>query len=120
MGIGYIVVVVVVCTTFALGGRWVQLHPEKIVPKGYFVSINCPTARLFRIVVPLMGGFFVVGAIWVATSSLLGLLTTNPTVLNWVVPVIGIVIGVCVELYVRRQAHSEPLKESDSPYGWWP
>ena len=46
---------------FVLGGRCIQLHPERVVPKGQFVGPNSPGARLFRVQVLLVGSVMVFG-----------------------------------------------------------
>jgi len=69
---------VLIAALFGLVGRWIQLHPERIVPKGQFVGRDSSGARLFRAQVILVGSFTVFGGTFVVVSSLLSLLTFAP------------------------------------------
>ena len=56
---------------FGLVGRWIQLHPERIVPKGQFVGRDSSGARLFRAQVVLVGNLMVFGETFGVVFSLL-------------------------------------------------
>ena len=113
-------IVIVVWAAVALGARWFRLHPEKIIPKGYFVSFNCPTARMFRVMAALIGSFFVIGGVMGAISSLFNLLTISPIVVNRIAPAVGLIVGIAAAFYVHREVRLQPPRESDTPFGWWP
>ena len=105
---------------FALGGRWIQLHPERVVPKGQFVGPNSPGARLFRVQIVLVGGFMVFGGTAGVIFSLLSLLTFGSAPLQLPAKLVGVVAGVLAGIYVRKEARTRPEYVSSSPYGWWP
>jgi hypothetical protein len=62
---------------FALAGRWIQLHPERMVPKGQFVGPNTRGARFFRAQMAILGTFVVFGGTTAAVFSLLSLLRST-------------------------------------------
>jgi membrane associated rhomboid family serine protease len=105
---------------FGLLGRWIQLHPERIVPKGQFVGRDSSGARLFRAQMVLMGTFMVFGGTFGVVSSLLSLLTFRSAILQLLARLIGLVVGVLAAIRVRKEVRSQPGYVSTSPYGWWP
>ena len=109
-----------IAALFGLLGRWIQLHPERIVPKGQFVGRDSSGARLFRAQVVLVGTLMVFGGTFGVIVSLLSLLTFRSLVLQLLARLIGLVVGVLAAICVRKEVRSRPEYDSDSPYGWWP
>jgi hypothetical protein len=105
---------------FALGGRWIQLHPERVVPKGQFVGPNTAGARLFRLQIALLGTFIVFGGTAASVSSLLSLVTFGSVPMELTAKLIGVVAGVLAAVHVRKEVKGQPEYVSTSPYGWWP
>lgn len=105
---------------FALFGRWLQLHPEKLVPAGHFIGPHTFGARLFRLQVAFLGTFAVFGGITGALYTLLQFATFGSVVLGWIALLLSIAAGVFVAVRVRREVKARPVHESKSPYGWWP
>lgn len=87
----------------ALGGRWVQLYPERVVPKGHFTGPNTRGARLFRIQIAILGTFAVFAGTCSAVFSLLSLLIFGSESLGWIAQLMGVVAGILVALRVRRE-----------------
>lgn len=108
------------CAGFALLGRWLQLHPERIVPEGQFMGQNTFGARLFRAQVFLVGTFAVFGGTCGALYSLLQLAAFGSAVLDWVIRLAALVAGILAAIHVRKEVKARPVHESKSPYGWWP
>jgi membrane associated rhomboid family serine protease len=111
---------IVLAVGFGLGGRWIQLYPERVVPKGYFVGPNTLGARLFRAQMVVLGGFMVLGGTWIALSSTLSLVSFGSSIVVWFGQIIGVTAGVAAVIYVRREVNARPPYISDTPYGWWP
>jgi hypothetical protein len=78
-----VIVGILISVAFTLGGRWVQLHPERVVPKGWFVGPNTFGARLFRGRMAVLGTFAVFVATWIAISSILSLFAFSSVILWW-------------------------------------
>ncbi len=104
---------------FAFFGRWIQLHPEKVAPKGSFGGPNTFWARLFRAQVIFIGTGAVLGGTWCAVFGLLSALTSNLIVLG-IGQVAGLGLGMYVAVRVRKEVRRRPAYVSTSPYGWWP
>lgn len=111
---------IVMGIVFALLGRWVQLHPERVVPKGHFVGPNTFGARLFRAQTVVIGGFAVFGGTWIAVSKLLTLVSFDLSILAWIAQFIGVAAGAAAVSYVRKEVKKQPPYVSNTPYGWWP
>jgi hypothetical protein len=105
---------------FALFGRWVQLHPEKIVPTGHFTGPDTLGARLFRAQVAVIGTIAVFGGTYGALHGLLQFATFGSVAFGWIVVLTAVATGVVAAVYVRREANARPMHKSTSPYGWWP
>jgi cytochrome c biogenesis protein CcdA len=114
------VVAAILFAVFALGGRWIQLHPERTVPKGHFVGPNTRGARLFRAQVAILGTLMVFGGTAATVFSLLSLLTSASVRLELFAKLIALVAGVLAAIRVRREVRTRPQYVSSSPYGWWP
>jgi hypothetical protein len=114
------IVATILFAVFALGGRWIQLHPERTVPKGQFVGPNTLGARLFRAQIAILGIFMVFGGTTAAVFSLLSLLTPASARLELLAELIGVAAGVLAAIRVRMEARTRPEYVSSSPYGWWP
>src|ERR1700739_97089 len=117
---GVPIVAAVLFAVFALGGRWIQLHPERTVPKGQFAGPNTLGARLFRAQVAILGTFMVFSGTTAAVFSLLSLLSSALLRLELVVKLIGVVAGILAATRARMEARTRPEYVSTNPYGWWP
>jgi len=105
---------------FAFVGRWIQLYPERTVPKGQFVGPNTLGARLFRIQMAILGTFMVFGGTTGAVFSVLSLLTFSSVRLEVSAKLVGVVAGIIAAAWVRKEARNHPEHVSSGPYGWWP
>jgi hypothetical protein len=114
------VITAIVCVVFAVGGRWAQLNPERVVPKGQFVGPNTAGARLFRLQVAILGTVAVFAGTSGAVFSVLSLLTVRSLFLTLAVKLIGAVAGTLVAIHVRKEARNRPEYVGSGPYGWWP
>lgn len=123
-----IIVGILLSPAFALVGRWIQLHPEKIVHHGQFMGPDTIGARLFRVHVAVIGTIAVFGG---TCGTVLGFLILNfmdvPAVdwmmglaIKWMMRLAIIAVGIAAAVYVRREAKARPLHKSNSPYGRWP
>jgi len=118
--VGISVIEALFFTGFALLGRWVQLHPERVAPKGHFIGPDTFGARLFRTEVAVVGTVAVLGSTWATVRSLFSLLTTSSAVLTAVMQLAGLAAGAAAAIYVRKEVSIRPPYVSASPYGWWP
>jgi hypothetical protein len=91
---------------FALFGRWIQLHPEKIVPTGHFTRPDTLGARLFRVQVALIGTIAVFGGTYGALHALLQFATFGSVVLAWIMVLTAVATGIVAAIYVRREANA--------------
>ncbi|MGA8867113.1 MAG: hypothetical protein WB510_09100 [Candidatus Sulfotelmatobacter sp.] len=114
------VVAAILFAVFAFVGRWIQLHPERTVPKGQFVGPNTFGARLFRGQMAILGTFMVFGGSTAAVFSIFSLLTFGSVRFEVFAKLIGVIAGVLAAIRVRKEAQSRPEYVSSSPYGWWP
>lgn len=105
---------------FALVGRWLQLHPEKVFPQGWFTSENAFGARLSRAEATVIGIFAVFGGTYFALYTALQPVASRSEVLSWVVVCVSFISGLVAAILVRREVKTQPRYESKSPYGWWP
>ena len=105
---------------FALFGRWIQLHPEKIVPTGHFMGPDTLGARLFRVQVAVIGTIAVFAGTYGALHGLLQFATFGFVALGWIMALTAAAMGVVAAVYVRREANSRPMHKSTWPNGWWP
>lgn len=105
---------------FALFGRWIQLHPEKIVPAGQFMGPDTLGARLFRVQVAVVGTVAVFGGTCGALYELLRFATFGSVALGWMMVLTAVAAGILAAVYVRCEANALPMHKSNSPYGWWP
>jgi hypothetical protein len=123
-----IIVGILLSPAFALVGRWIQLHPEKIVPTGRFMGPDSIGARLFRVLVAVIGTIAVFGgACGVFLGLLLFVFTDVPAVdwmmrlaIKWMVRLAIVAVGTATAVYVRREAKARPLHKSNGPTGRWP
>jgi hypothetical protein len=105
---------------FALLGRWLQLHQERVFPKGYFVAVNSWGAKLARAQVAVVGTFAVVGGTAGSISRLLSVVPVRSQFLAAAIVVIGLSAGVMAAIYVRKEVRVLPPHQSTDPNGWWP
>jgi hypothetical protein len=114
------VIGVFISVFFAFGGRWILLHPERLVSKGQFTGPDSPGARLYRIQALVVGTGMVFGGTSMAVSSLASLLSFGSAVMLWMGSLLGIAAGVIAAMHVHKEAKARPPYVSNSPYGWWP
>jgi hypothetical protein len=104
----------------SLGGRWVQLYPERLVPKGHFVGPDTRGARFYRTQMAFLGTFMVVAGTCGAVLSLISLLRLAPGLVTFIATLVGLAAGIAAAAHVRREAKTRPPYISNNPYGWWP
>jgi hypothetical protein len=105
---------------FASLGRWLLLHPERLVPKGQFMGPNTFGARLFRLQVTAVGTLAVFfGASGSIFAALYWIASFAPVLLTLPV-ILGGFFGVYSVTYVRKELKSRPAYISNNPHGWWP
>jgi membrane associated rhomboid family serine protease len=109
-----------VSVVFALGGRWIQPFPERLVPKGQFVGADSRGARFYRVQTASLGTFMVFAGTWGAIFSLVSLLGNGSALLAWIGHLLGVAAGIFAAARVRGEAKLRPPYVSNSPYGWWP
>src|SRR3954470_3453247 len=97
---------------FALLGRWLQLHPEKVIPEGAFISEETKGAKLARAQVVVVGIFAVVLGTAFALYSVLELVTFGHWTLSLLAVLIAGVAGVIVAKRVRTEVKSLPNHHS--------
>jgi membrane protein implicated in regulation of membrane protease activity len=114
------IIALLMFVALALGGRWMQLHPEKIVPKGWLVSEKSFGAKLLHAEATVIGGFAVFLGTTFGLSTVLQLLTFGHAVLRFLTWCVAITIGVFAARYVRKEVRNQPPYNSMTPYGWWP
>lgn len=105
---------------FALLGRWMQLHPERVVPEGTFMRHNTVGARLFRAQIVVIGTMAVFGGTYFALSTLVEAASFDSVLLGWVFRLVALVAAVLTAIYVRKEVNARPAHQSTNPYGWWP
>jgi len=113
-----IIIRVLMLVGFALLGRWMQLHPERIVPKGWFIGENTFGARLLRAQATVVGGFAVLAGTAFALSTALVPLTSGHSVLQVIVWLLAVTLGILAVSYVRKEVKRQPLYRSTSPHRW--
>lgn len=62
------IMTILLSSAAALLGRWLQLHPEKILPPGHFAE-GSTTARIYRVQIACMGSFAVLAGTWSAVLN---------------------------------------------------
>jgi membrane associated rhomboid family serine protease len=107
-------------TTVAFFGRWIQLHPERVVMNGIFMSPHTFGARLFRAQAAIVGTLAVFGGAWCVVFALLSRLALVSLALGWTAQVVGVCAGVYAAVYVRKEVRARPEYVSNNPHGWWP
>ena len=111
------VIGVLISIIFALGGRWIQLYPERLVPKGQFIGPDSIGARFCRAQAAVLGTFMVLAGTWFAISSLASLLSFGSALVFWIGHLVGVAAGVIATTHVRKEAKARPPYVSNSPYG---
>jgi hypothetical protein len=114
------IVISLLWAAFALFGRWLQLHPEKLVPSGQFMGPDTTGARLFRAQIAIIGTIAVFGGTCGAFHELLRFAAFGSVVLRWMMVLAAAATGIVAAVYVRREANARPMHKSNNPYGWWP
>ena len=105
---------------FAWFGRWLLLHPEKVVPKGHFTGEHTFGALLFRAQIKLIGYLAVFFGAWCAVFSLGSIFIFISEWMGIVAQIAGCTAAILVVAFVRKDVRAKPRYESTSPYGWWP
>jgi hypothetical protein len=99
-------------------GRWIQLHPEKILPQGHFAE-DSTTAHIYRIQIACMGSFAVFAGTWSAVLNAGTLLIHRIPLTRRGVLLGGAALGVAAVLYVRTEVRMRRRK-ANSPSESWP
>ena len=101
----------------ALLGRWIQLHPEKILPRGHFAE-DSVRARVYRVQIACMGSFAVFAGTWSVALNIGTLLIHKLPITRRTALFAGVVLAMAAVLYVRREARARQRRESSSPRVW--
>jgi hypothetical protein len=115
------VIVQILCAAaFAALGRWMLLHPESVFPKGSFVAVSSPGAKLSRLQVLIIGSLAVFAGTTLTLTGLFSLIPIHFKVLAAIESVIALAAGVYALLHVRREVAARPAPQTGDPNGWWP
>ena len=113
------IVTILLSSAAALLGRWIQLHPEKILPKGHF-SADSATARIYRVQIAVMGSFAVFAGTWSVVLNILALLIHRLPVTRRTALFAGAVMGIAAVIYVRREVRVRQQPQPPSTNRSWP
>jgi hypothetical protein len=102
----------------ALLGRWIQLHPEKVVPEGMFQGPNSSGARLIRLLLAVVGSFAVWGGTTGALNVLLSPLSRRSEILSWIVMAVAVSAGIVAAIHVREEVRARGKYSPRGLYGW--
>jgi hypothetical protein len=97
------ILIILLSSAAALLGRWIQLHPEKVLPQGHFAE-DSVTARIYRVQIACMGSFAVFAGTWSAVLNLCTLLIHRLPLTRRGALLAGAVLGVAAVIYVRSEA----------------
>jgi hypothetical protein len=111
------VLTILLSSAAALLGRWIQLHPEKILPRGHFAG-NSVSARVYRVQIACMGSFAVFAGTWSAVLNIGTLLIHKLPITRRSALFAGVVLAIAAVLYVRWEARGRERRTSDSPRVW--
>jgi hypothetical protein len=100
-------------------GRWIQLHPEKILPKGHFAA-DSATARIYRVQIACMGSFAVFAGTWGAILNIFALLIHRLRVTRRTALFAGAALGIAAAIYVRREVRARQRPQPASVNRSWP
>jgi len=98
-------------------GRWIQLHPEKILPRGAFADDGV-TARIYRAQIACMGSFAVFAGTWSTVLGILVLTTHKLLLTRRTALVIGAALAIAAVIYVRREVSAQRRRKSGVPKVW--
>jgi len=101
-------------------GRWMQLRPEKVFPRGTFISAASWGARLGRAQITLVGTVAVLGGATFGLRALLGMIPFHSTIVEVVMWIIAFAGGILAAVFVRKEVLALPPPRSTDPNGWWP
>jgi len=111
------VLTVLLSLAAALLGRWIQLHPERILPRGHFAEDSAP-ARFYRVQIAVMGSFAIFAGTWSAVLNLCILLIHRLPLTRRAALFAGAALGIAAVLYVRREVRVRQRREPASPQAW--
>jgi hypothetical protein len=111
------VLTILLSSAAALLGRWIQLHPEKILPRGHFAK-DSVSARVYRVQIACMGSFAVFAGTWSAVLNIGTLLIRKLPITRRTALFAGVVLALAAVLYVRREVSARQRRESNSPRVW--
>jgi hypothetical protein len=113
------VLTILLSSAAALLGRWIQLHPEKILPKGHFEA-DSTTARIYRVQIAVMGSFAVFAGTWSVVLNILALLIHRLPVTRRAALFAGAALGIAAVIYVRREVRARQRLQPPSTNRSWP
>jgi hypothetical protein len=109
------VLTILLSSAAALLGRWIQLHPEKILPQGHFAE-DSTSARLYRIQISCMGSLAVFAGTWSAVLNVCTLLIHRLPLTRRGALLAGAVMGIAAVIYVRTEVRLHQRK-ANSQHG---
>lgn len=113
------IITILLSSAAAWLGRWIQLHPERILPKGHFAA-DSAAARIYRVQIACMGSFAVFAGTWSAVLSILTLLIHRLPVTRRTALFAGAVLGIAAVIYVRREVRARQRPQPASANRSWP
>lgn len=111
------IVTILLSSAAAWLGRWIQLHPEKILPQGHFAA-DSATARIYRVQIACVGSFAVLAGTWSAVLNVCVLLIHKLPFTRRTALLAGAVLGIGAAIYVRREVSARQRRESGSLQRW--
>jgi hypothetical protein len=106
-------------TAFAFLGRWLQLHPERMIWKELCAGPNTWAARLFKFQVIFVGSFALFfGTFGAIFFMLLSMFTFDSEFLKLLLLVLATLGGIAALILVRREVRARPPYISSG--GRWP
>lgn len=113
------VVTILLSSAAALLGRWIQLHPKKILPRGHFAE-DSASARIYRIQIACMGSFAVFAGTWSAVLNLCAVLIHRLPLTRRAALFAGALLGIAAVIYVRWEVRAGRRPQPASTDRSWP
>jgi hypothetical protein len=114
------IISILLSVAMALFGRWLQMHPDRLVIEGAFAQRDSLAARTFRSLIAVLGSFAVFAGIYSALWNVRNPENVGSAGFRLLLRFGFAVVGMFAVVYVRKQAKAHPLPQSKSVYGWWP
>src|SRR3954454_25395095 len=103
------IISILILVTVALFGRWVQMHPGRIVGEGMFPARDSLGARSFRGVVAFLGSCAVFAGVYGALWNVLRPETVGSAGFRLMLRLMFAIAGIIAVIYVRKEVKSRPV-----------